>query len=77
MKKRGFEKLATARKFLRKQLVSTGTLRLVAEGVSVRIEAAESDFITILMRRDLIIPVLRDAGFEHVSLDLEGGTGEQ
>ena len=47
-------------------------IQIVAEGKTARIRTDENSFIPVMMKRDVIVPVLQDAGFDHVALDLEG-----
>ncbi len=55
------------------ELLPEGTvLRIRRCGNSARIETRENSFIDILTNRDAIVPVLLEAGFRHVALDLEG-----
>ncbi|MBS1368379.1 MAG: hypothetical protein HPZ91_00340 [Lentisphaeria bacterium] len=59
---------------LRKQLPRNCPIQITGEGETVRIRTDENCFITVMMKRDIIVPVLLDAGFKHVALDLEGAS---
>ena len=66
------EKLKKARAVVQKLLTRNRFIQIVAEGKTARIRTDENSFIPVMMKRDVIVPVLLDAGFDHVALDLEG-----
>ena len=66
------EKLKKARAVVQKLLTRNRFIQIVAEGKTARIRTDENSFIPVMMKRDVIVPVLQDAGFDHVALDLEG-----
>ncbi|HJH04299.1 MAG TPA: hypothetical protein K8W19_09780 [Victivallis vadensis] len=66
------EKLKKARAVVQKLLTRNRFIQIVAEGKTARIRTDENSFISVMMKRDVIVPVLLDAGFDHVALDLEG-----
>ena len=66
------EKLKKASAVVQKLLTRNRFIQIVAEGKTARIRTDENSFIPVMMKRDVIVHVLQDAGFEHVALDLEG-----
>lgn len=66
------EKLKKARAVVQKLLTRNRFIQIVAKGKTARIRTDENSFIPVMMKRDVIVPVLLDAGFDHVALDLEG-----
>ena len=66
------EKLEKARAVVQKLLTRSRVIQIAADGKTARIRTDENSFIPVMMKRDVIVPVLLDAGFDHVALDLEG-----
>ena len=66
------EKLKKAKAVVQKLLTRNRFIQIVAEGKTARIRTDENSFIPVMMKRDVIVPVLLDAGFDRVALDLEG-----
>ena len=66
------ERLKEAKTVIQKLFARNRFIQIVAEGKTVRIRTDENSFIPVMMKRDVIVPVLQDAGFDHVALDLEG-----
>ena len=66
------EKLKEARAVIKTLLARKRSVQIVADGKTARIRTDENSFIPVMMKRDVIVPVLQDAGFDHVALDLEG-----
>ena len=66
------EKLERARRVLRQLLPCRPAIQIVAEGGTARLRTGENHFLALMMKRDVVVPVLLDAGFDHVALDLEG-----
>ena len=66
------EKLEKARAVVQKLLTRSRFIQIAADGKTARIRTDENSFIPVMMKRDVIVPVLLDAGFDHVALDLEG-----
>lgn len=66
------EKLEEAKAVIRKLFARNRFIQVVAEGKTARIRTDENSFIPVMMKRDVIVPVLQSAGFDHVTLDLEG-----
>ena len=66
------EKLKKASAVVQKLLTRNRFIQIVAEGKTARIRTDENSFIPVMMKRDVIVPMLQDAGFDHVALDLEG-----
>ena len=65
--------LKSTEALLRKLLPRNCPVQMTEESGTVRIKTDENCFITV-MKRDIIVPALLDAGFEHVALDLEGAS---
>lgn len=59
---------------LRRQLPRNCPIQITEDGETVRIKTDENCFIMVMMKRDIIVPALLDAGFKHVALDLEGAS---
>ncbi len=70
------KKLQEAEKILRETLLFPEAASIVPEGENARIQVCEEDCLNVWFARDCIIPAVREAGFSHVSLDLEGGGGK-
>ena len=66
------ERLKEAKTVIQKLFARNRFIQIVAEGKTARIRTDENSFIPVMMKRDVIVPVLQDAGFDHVALALEG-----
>ena len=66
------EKLKAAKAVVQKLFARNRFIQIVAEGKTALIRTDENSFIPVMMKRDVIVPVLQDAGFEHIALELEG-----
>ena len=64
------ERLKEAKTVIQKLFARNRFIQIVAEGKTARIRTDENSFIPVMM--NVIVPVLQDAGFDHVALDLEG-----
>ena len=74
MKAAGCLQLKNTEAVLRKLLPRNCPVQMTEESGTIRIKTDENCFITVMMKRDIIVPALLDAGFKHVALDLEGAS---
>ena len=72
MKAAGCLQLKNTEALLRKLLPRNCPVQMTEESGTVRIKTDENCFI--MVKRDIIVPALLDAGFKHVALDLKGAS---